>query len=255
MTLTDERKQKLVDELYAQLDLPPSVAKLILKAKPKTLDLSGLPSRSQRLGEAPRDLPEVSEWARTVVCPRCEGLLTPVKAKADKQWGESITYQCHNPYQKTMCLLMVEISTSNRFKVTTEDFTNSDFSWKPVALDSVPVLGEMKPVDTYPFKLSPPNPWVKKTVRSVVFQTFWQEFMKKKSVDAVNFKFQIHKDYPQYGYEKVSPAVDSLPVWMEEHTGFVFAKSNGVYKCMGKGKGNLSLAPFSSAKYRLDFGF
>lgn len=251
MNLTEQRKLQLVGELESQLELSPSVSKLILKAKPKALDLSTVIPRSTRLGQTPRALPEPPKWAQTVVCPRCGGLLKPLKSKASKQWGESITYQCHNSYQGSMCLLVVEISES-MFKMVTEDFTNSDFSWKTVAPECIPVLAEMKPVDPYPFKVAPPSPWIKVTLRSILFQAFWQEYLKNKQVSKEWLYEFISKNAPKYA-SKSREVIDSIPQWMEAQTGFVLSPSP--HKVLGKGKGSPNLEPFSSAKYRQDFGF
>lgn len=250
-----ERLTRLVDDLEDQLVLAPSVRKLILKAPQRELQPSSSAPRATRLNGSSKELPPPPDWAKNVTCPRCKGLLTPVRAKADKQWGVSITFQCHNPYKKTMCNLVVSLSES-LFKMTPDDFLNSDFSWKSVAVDTVPIVGKMETVAAYPFKEPPTNPWLRTTVRKAVFNSFWDLYLKTGFAPEGELVRMAAKDYPQYDVAKIEENVSSLPDWMEKHTGWIVVKdAYGNLEVAGRGKGSSNLDPFSSAKYRKDFGF
>lgn len=253
----EQRRADVVAQLEAQLDLSESVIRQLLRAKPRPVNDAPYVPRAVRAGDDPRLMPELPKWAQSVVCPRCHGVMKVIKAKEDKTWGESIMYQCHNPFEGTLCLLTTEVSTSNIFKMTPMDFAVGDIAWKKVAPETQIIVGSAEHVEVYPYKTAPPSPWSRKTLLSVAYDVFWKAYLKDKAgISEKELWEEVTNILPQWkGSPKVDNARGNFPKVVEEATGFVLSIVKGKLTVVGRGEGNLEQEPFSSAKYRTDFGF
>lgn len=255
MTLLATRRETLVSNLEEQLSIKPSTVADLLKAAAKPVPTKYVP-RTVKAGEEAKFLPEVPKWAESMVCPRCSGVMKICKAKEDKFWGESILYQCHNPFEGTLCLLTVEVSTSNIFKMEPLDFFPGDISWKKVAIETPVIVGSAEEVVVYPYKKAPPSPWTRKTLLSVAYDVFWREYLKSGEIGYDALWTEVLNILPKHkGNPKTDVAKANFIKHVEKVSGWVISNRKGMLTIAGRGKGNPELEPFSSVKYRTDFGF
>src|SRR6476659_194164 len=111
--------EELLKERVVELfDIQPELLDGWKMREREVLDPNEVPTRREIMGykwiptEEERKS-KVSQKFREVPCPACQGIMTVLKSKTDKKFGETITYQCHNVNEfREMCLMVVAITTS-----------------------------------------------------------------------------------------------------------------------------------------------
>ena len=200
---------------------------------------------NQLVNELKRRLPA---WARDTLCPIDGAVMMPLKAKADTQWGESITWQCR------ACRAVVTVNTSSPSIMSPGDFSSSMFNWKEVSLSSEPFTDDkIEKSDFTGVPEIPPRPWSRNTNNSVLWDIFWQLHSSSSNCtpeDLLQGAIAIKGDSP-----KLRELVKTLPEWMAEKTGYAVKLRSGVFSVVGKTAGNLNEAPYSDVEYRRKHGF
>ncbi len=185
------------------------------------------------------------EWARDVQCPKCQAIMMPKKAKPDKQWGETLTWQCHS------CLSVVTLTETVRNIIMPGTFDSSFYDWREIANVSPPVdLVEIPKVPVFTGVVgTPPSPWKTAVLSKVVWDQFWYNYKKGITRDQL-VDLVVAKGKPYNA--KLRELVDSIPQWITARTGFVVKinKVSGNFDIIGKTTGNPNLFPYSDAAYR-----
>jgi hypothetical protein len=227
----------------------------------KTLTRRNLPpvrsEQYEEIGETEVSIKrELPYWAANVLCPECQGLMLPIHAKKDKQWGETVVYQCQNrkPY------VVVTLTTTVTNIMRPGDFTLSDFDWREVA-KQVPTMDQAPEPLSVEFRVKkrPPTPWSKNIAQKIMWETFWDMYFKKGSNGLVNIESLIKVVTDIKGASgQIDTLIQTLPTWMTERTGFATViNREGYYQIIGKTVGGTGYAglPYSDPEYRKEFGF
>lgn len=185
--------------------------------------------------------------------------MTPLRAKKDRQWGESIVFQCHNMGAKNkICLLVQTVTTSVPFFMRTGDFSDSQFDWKSVAPQTIPEdkanelhIGTEKVAFVLPQE-APPSPWIRETATKIVWDSFWTAILKNGeiAVDALRLALFDKKGKSP----KTEKLIEQVPEWITGHSGYSVVKQGSSFKVVGKTMGNNKLFPYSDPKYRKAHG-
>lgn len=237
------------------------------------VDLEDTPTRREAMGYSYIPTPQevrrqksVPKWARQVQCPKCGSIMTVIKAKRDIKFGENIMYQCHTVGQDyNMCLVVVQITTDTFYWVRPGDFTATDWDWRSISEECTPVLPgvEVKGHDPEPEFVKPveipPAPWIKRVVRLVIWEKFWESIMTEGEVGFGELVEAVQEERPQDKEGKflntLRELVEDLPEWMQLHTGYVVKSFGGVFTVVGKDRGSMEFYPFSDEAYREKHGF
>jgi len=216
------------------------------------MERAGKPSLSDV--EVKKDLPA---WAKEVQCPVCHGLMVPIRVKPDRQWGETITYQCHNnlPSGK-ICFAVIQVTTTVGYFMRPGDFSVSEFDWRQVAPETVPATSQLAAAlspSTHSVPAIPPCPWIRETASRVAWNAFWGPVKPRKPVIRPVAEIEQAVISCKGDSPKVRKLLSTLPSWMAERTGYVVAVRSGNYELIGKTTG--SLEPFVDEKYRKTHGF
>lgn len=255
-------------------DVDPELVESLQVREGLEFRIDEVPTRRERMGyswvptaEDRKRQKSVPKWAREVQCPKCGAIMTPLKSKFDTKFGENVTYQCHrlNEYRE-MCLTLVQLTTGVYYMMRPGDFVKSDWDWRKVAPETVPMIPGMRPVEMNPETdfvkpvEVPPNPWDKSVQGKVIWDIFWALIMETGECGYDELKQKVVEKRPQDGRpgkfrNKLDRELDSLPSWMQRRTGYVVKQFGRVYRVVGKSRGDFSAYPFSQADYRKVHGF
>jgi hypothetical protein len=197
------------------------------------------------------------DWAKEVQCPVCHRLMTPIRVKPDNQWGETVTYQCHNNLTPDrICFAVVQLTTTVRYFMRPGDFSNSEFDWRQVAPETIPAtpqIAAQQSPSTFTVPAVPPCPWIRETASQIAWNSFWGPVRPRQPVirpvaEILQAVVKAKGDTP-----KVHKLIDTLPTWMAQRTGYVVAVRSGKFELIGKTTG--SLEPYTDAAYRKKHGF
>lgn len=233
-------------------------------AKKKTLPPTRMEKAGEEFVETSKSLNnKLPYWAKSALCVKCGGLLAPIKAKADTQYGETITFQCHNMKNGKMCLLVVQVTESVSNMMRPGDFHPSDVGWKHVAPETVSAEvaeAAVSPVEFEGPKVAPDSPWQRKTVLSALWDGFWLSYMSNTYRPVADKEFVMSHAIAVKGAsftQKIKEELENLPEWMNFRTGYVISLSNGAFSIVGKTQGGegITALPYSDPKYRKKFGF
>lgn len=175
----------------------------------------------------------VPDWARNVVCPVCQGIMTPIHSKPEKsnRWGESITYQCHNG----KCFTVTTVTTSVPYYMRAGDFDVSEFDWRELAPQCVAVTRGVTGAET-PRGIGrvPDCPWVRSTATKVIWDAFWDGFKAgsprhARSVsDVAAAVVRLKGDNP-----RVRALLKDFPKWMSKESGLKIVQIGTEYVAIG----------------------
>lgn len=243
----------------------------LVERSSRPLDLENYPTRSSILGrtgltedQVRRDVPE---WAKNVQCPRCGTIMTPVRAKPDRQWGENITYQCHGEDKNgRLCLLVVQLTTVCNSVLRPGDFSESDWNWREVAKET-PIVTENTTVSSSVTRstegpvVTPPLPWKREVLNKAIWEAFWEIYFEvgPHSVPIRILTERVKElrptDTSPHSLRKIDEKIAEVPQMIRMFSGFAVKKIKDSFFIIGKSKGDHSLYPYSDPTYRKDFGF
>ncbi len=213
------------------------------------------PTLSEQYGEFSATeadvLQDLPDWAKTVTCDRCRGLMTPPRSKADKQWGETMHYQCQHRPGGVFCGLVKQLTTTVNHYMRPGDFSNSMFDWREVA-PKVVLATTVKPKPTFAGVTRPvPSPWKREVASKVACDLFWADY--KKGLTPADLLAKAIKTKGDTA--AVRKLVDTAQEWITAHSGYAVTILDGVYQIVGRTVGNENLYPYSDASYRKAHGF
>jgi len=254
-------------------DIDPDFVKNLEVRKGLEFDLNSLPTRREKMGyewipteEDRKRSKSVPSWAKEVQCPKCGAIMVPLKSKDNTRFGENVTYQCHRVDEfQNMCLVVLTVMTGVYYCMRPGDFTKSDWDWENVAFQTVPVIPGAKVADISAKEdFQQPKsmnwcPWTKNTQNKVIWDSFWEIILRDGECGCDELRDRVleirPKDKNGSYRSKLDRELKTLPLQLQRRSGFVIKAYGGVFRIVGKAKGDPELHPYSDEAYRKEYGF